>query len=91
MAGVTQLRTQVLGNHLRVWREDGRDGISWDELQQAKNDAWGEHATAVEIYPPQDEMVNEANMRHLWLIEHPEKLPSLYRRGEKEGCATTSP
>jgi hypothetical protein len=54
--------------HLKLRRRDGRDGISWDILQQVKNDLAGEDAMAVEIYPPQCFLVNEANMRHLWVI-----------------------
>jgi hypothetical protein len=27
---------------------------------------------AVEVYPPEDEVVNVANMRHLWIIHKPE-------------------
>ncbi len=49
------------------------DGITWDELQQIKRligfgDVW-----AVEIYPADDELVDVANMRHLWLF--PEAPP----------------
>lgn len=51
---------------LRVQRWDGQDGISWDALQQIKNDVLGEDVLAVEIYPPQDDVVNRTNMRHLW-------------------------
>ena len=51
---------------LRVQRWDGEDGISWEVLQQIKNDVFGEDVLAVEVYPPQDDVVNRSNMRHLW-------------------------
>lgn len=44
------------------------DGITWDELQQVKAEAgYGLHA-AVELYPPLNQVVNVANLRHLWVF-----------------------
>lgn len=65
-------------HHLKVKRRDGRDGISWDILQQIKNDILGKDVLAVEIYPPEDEVVNEINMRHLWAVPW-EMMPNLFR------------
>lgn len=57
--------------HLRVWREDGRDGITWDELQRLKDEHLGPDVLAVELYPPACRLVDEVNMRHLWEVpEH---------------------
>ena len=57
-----------LSQHLKVSRHDGRDGIPWEDLQRIKDDLLGMDVTAVEIYPPQHLVVNEANMRHLWTV-----------------------
>lgn len=46
-----------------------REGISWDALQQIKNETIGEDAWAVECYPPQRYVQNVANMRHLWILD----------------------
>ena len=47
------------------------DGISWDDLQQIKRElGWG-HLMAVEIYPADKDIVNVANMRHLWIPAKP--------------------
>ena len=46
---------------------DWQDGITWDELQGIK-DALYSDWLAVEIYPPHDQIVNAANMRHLWVL-----------------------
>lgn len=62
------LHHQVLGQHLRVW-SDRRTPISWDELQSVKNEVFGEDAWAIEVYPPESEVVDEAPFRHLWLVE----------------------
>lgn len=49
------------------------DGITWDELQRLKCEAGFDDAWAVEAYPPAREVVNVANIRHLWLLpEAPE-------------------
>lgn len=66
---IDHLSYQFDGIHLKVRRRDGKDGISWDELQAVKNEAVGEDATCVELYPAQDRVVNEVNMRHLWVID----------------------
>jgi hypothetical protein len=55
-------RTKLLG----TGRWD--DGLTWDELQRVKSIAGYGDAWAVEIYPHDDEVVNVANMRHLWIL-----------------------
>jgi hypothetical protein len=47
-----------------VWRE----GISWDEMQALKAEAGFGDRWAIEVFPPDSEVVNVANMRHLWLL-----------------------
>ncbi|MDB6593285.1 hypothetical protein PMO97_10000 [Bifidobacterium longum] len=47
-----------------------REGISWDALQQIKNETMGEDCWAVECYPPQRYVQNVANMRHLWILDN---------------------
>lgn len=64
--------------HLRVWRDDRRDGIPWDHLQQIKDEVLGEDVFAIEVYPPSDRVINEVNMRHLWEIPG-QYAPDLYR------------
>lgn len=44
------------------------DGISWDELQTIKAEVGFGDNEAVELYPPDDDVVNVANMRHLWVL-----------------------
>ena len=61
--------TSYNGNHLRVARRDGRSGIPWEHLQTLKSYFAGTDAVAVEIYPPDDEVVNDTNMRHLWIVD----------------------
>ena len=51
--------------HLAISSLSG-DRPTWHEMQRIKNDILGEDATAVEVYPPQSEVVDEADMFHLW-------------------------
>lgn len=50
---------------------DWRDGITWYELQRVKNETLGHDVWCVEVYPPESEVVNVSNMRHLWPLDEP--------------------
>lgn len=63
--------------HLAVWRSDGKDGITWDQLQAVKNEVLGMDTVAVEIYPADCDLVNDVNRRHLWVPLDPIDLPNL--------------
>jgi hypothetical protein len=67
---------------------DGRwkDGITWDELQDIKRAVGYGHKCAVEVYPPGEDVVNVANMRHLWIYD----VPFRWRK-EKAGQVTNPP
>lgn len=45
-----------------------QDGISWEELMRVKSECGFGDRWAVECYPPDSEVVNVANMRHLWIL-----------------------
>lgn len=51
--------------------KDWADGISWDDLQAIKAEIGRGEAWAVELFPAEGDVVNEANMRHLWLLSGP--------------------
>ncbi len=48
-----------------------QDGITWDELQQIKTDVGYGDWYGIEIYPRNKDLVNVANLRHLWLLSEP--------------------
>ncbi len=50
---------------------DWRDGISWEALMQIKREIGQADAYAVEVLPPDRDIVNVANMRHFWILPHP--------------------
>ena len=51
-------------------RPNGRwqDGITWDELFLIKNVIGFAGYCAVEVYPEQAHFINDANMRHLFVL-----------------------
>lgn len=52
---------------------------TWPEAQRIKNELAGADATAVEVYPPDAEVIDQAHMYHLWVL--PSALPfSLHPR-----------
>lgn len=55
------------------------DNLTWDELQDIKAQCGYPMAEAVEVYPPAGDVVNVANMRHLWVLR--EQLPFAWRKG----------
>jgi len=76
------LRMSVNRTALKGFRDGQplwRDGISWDELQRLKAEAGYADRWAVECYPPESEIVNVANLRHLWLL--PEAPAYGWQRG----------
>jgi hypothetical protein len=67
-------RTQTDGMNAR-WNADG---IPWEDLQRIKRELGYGAADAVEVYPADQDVVNVANMRHLWVLI--EKLPFAWRK-----------
>ncbi|SDA39369.1 DUF7694 domain-containing protein [Mesorhizobium qingshengii] len=55
--------------------------IGWEELQAIKDRVAGETATAIEVYPPADRVVNNLPMRHLWILGADDWWPDLGPEG----------
>lgn len=47
------------------------DRPTWYEAQRIKDELAGHKHTAVEVYPPHDEIVDGADMYHLWVLFGP--------------------
>jgi hypothetical protein len=55
------------------------EGITWDEIQDIKRKLGFGDCFAVEIYPADADVVNVANMRHIWMID---PLPFAWRKNK---------
>lgn len=51
--------------------ERWQDGITWDDLQRIKRECGYGNADAIEVFPADADVVNVANMRHLWIMAEP--------------------
>src|SRR5574337_974504 len=60
------------------WRED----ITWEDLQAIKRQSGMGDRYAVEVYPRDVDVVNVANMRHLWVLPAPLGIGWFRRREE---------
>lgn len=58
-----------------------RDGITWDDLMSVKRDCGYGDRWAVEVFPADAEIVNVANMRHLWIL--PQAPAFAWRKGDQ--------
>lgn len=56
---------------ISVRSTETRDGLTWDELQGVKAAIGRGHLSAVELYPPDSQVVAVARMRHLWVVPTP--------------------
>lgn len=63
---------------LDICRKDMADGITWDELHDIKSKCGFGEFDAVEFYPRDKDVLNTANIRHLYLFST--LLPQI-RRG----------
>lgn len=61
--------------HLFVRRHDSKAERSWPTLQRIKNELVGPERVAVEVFPAASQLVDEANMYHLWVLPDGMKLP----------------
>lgn len=62
-------------------RLDWEDGIGWEDLQTIKDELGYAERDAVEVFPAQGDLVNVANMRHLWVL--PYRLPFIWRESDE--------
>lgn len=61
--------------HLWIRRHDGQVARSWADLQRIKDELAGTARVAVEVFPPANELVDQANMFHLWVMPEGHLLP----------------
>ncbi len=57
----------------RIKPESGAwdDGVSWEEIQEIKRGIGFGDFYAIEVYPRDADIVNVANLRHIWVLATP--------------------
>jgi hypothetical protein len=61
--------------HLWVRRHDGAMPSSWSDLQRIKDEVAGPERVAVQVFPARDDLVDQANLAHLWVYPAGHRLP----------------
>lgn len=60
--------------HLSIKRLDREPIHDWRDLQAIKNDIAGPEREAIELYPAESRLVDQANQFHLWVMPEGAKL-----------------
>lgn len=63
-----------------IRRHDEHPIHSWSELQRIKDELAGADRTAIEVFPAQRDLVDVANLYHLWVLPEGFVLPFGLRR-----------
>lgn len=81
------IRTQF-GNveHVTISRGpgtcDGSGGFTWAEKQEIKDTLFGENRFAIEVYPKRKNLVDVADVYHLWVFDKKVDMPFGISKGE---------
>lgn len=60
--------------HACMRNADSTD-IPWAEKQRIKNELFGNESTAIEVFPAETQLVDEAFMYHIWILPEGFKMP----------------
>ncbi len=69
--------------HLLITRHPGADDRrprSWSDLQRIKNELAGPERVAVEVFPAQSQLIDQADVYHLWVLPDGMQLPFSLQR-----------
>lgn len=61
-----------------------RDGITWDEIYNIKNQLGYKDKCAVELYPPENKIVDVANIRHIFVLDNPPAYMWMKLKGDEQ-------
>lgn len=68
--------------HVMVRNQPNTPVRNWLDLMRIKDELFGSDLTAVEIFPPRTQVVDQANMTHLWVLPEGLSLPFTLVRAE---------
>lgn len=71
---------------LLVRLHTGKPVRSWADMQRIKNELVGEDRTAIEVFPAESDLIDQANCYHLWVLPEGFKIPfGLHFKGWSAG------
>lgn len=68
---------------LSIRHNDRRAVRDWRHFQKIKNELAGSERQAIEIYPKESQLVDEANTYHLWVLDEQDDIPFGFK-GERK-------
>ncbi|WP_313578592.1 DUF7694 domain-containing protein [Lacrimispora sp.] len=69
------INTQIgIVEHMCIRNADNSD-IPWSVKQRIKNELAGRKRTAIEVFPSERRLIDEAGMYHLWVLPENYELP----------------
>lgn len=74
---------------LTILQHNGDIRRDWREWQQIKNQIVGPEWTAIEVYPPESQMVDNGNTFHLWCFDS--RLPFGLNHGKRQIIFDSNP
>ena len=81
----------ALGDDGTLWisiRSNDRKAIrDWRHFQKIKNELAGDEREALEIYPKESELIDEANTYHLWVLASTDRMPFGFHGERSVGSA----
>ncbi|MAH48264.1 hypothetical protein CMI37_20740 [Candidatus Pacearchaeota archaeon] len=57
-----------LVQHAMIRRNDEAPVHNWSVIQRIKNEIFGEERTALEVYPKQSRLIDDANLYWIWVL-----------------------
>lgn len=66
---------------IAIRRNDRKASRDWRHFQKIKNEIVGAEREAIEIYPPESQLMDTANSYHLWVLPKGQQIPFGYREG----------
>jgi hypothetical protein len=76
--------------HLSIRHNDRRAVRDWRHFQRIKNELAGPEREAVELYPAESRLVDEANSYHLWVAPEGEPIAVGFNAGRLTSDAATA-
>jgi len=62
-------------DHVLIRRHDQGTVVPWSDMQRIKDELLGPERVAVQVFPPQSQLIDQANCYHLWVLPAGFELP----------------
>ena len=76
---------------LSVKHNDRRAIRDWRHLQRIKNELAGVEREAIDIFPPESQLVDTANQYHLWVLPVGQSTPFTWHQGRMVADSSDDP